>query len=140
MMAEEEWTMMTGGLAERAADRAAYDDYLAAMASDNSAFRAAFRDAFFEALREEMTDRQYEVLWMREVEGLSGKEIAYKLGISQSAVSRHLTRGKRHLRRLLAYNLELRNKIFTRAGKNSRTGILPGRLPFCAGKARLCFL
>ena len=102
MMAEEEWTMMTGGLAERAADRAAYDDYLAAMASDNSAFRAAFRDAFFEALREEMTDRQYEVLWMREVEGLSGKEIAYKLGISQSAVSRHLTRGKRHLRRLLA--------------------------------------
>ena len=46
MMAEEEWTMMTGGLAERAADRAAYDDYLAAMASDNSAFRAAFRDAF----------------------------------------------------------------------------------------------
>ena len=50
MMAEEEWTMMTGGLAERAADRAAYDDYLAAMASDNSAFRAAFRDAFFEAL------------------------------------------------------------------------------------------
>ncbi len=111
MMAEEEWTMMTGGLAERAADRAAYDDYLAAMASDNS----AFRDAFFEALREEMTDRQYEVLWMREVEGLSGKEIAYKLGISQSAVSRHLTRGKRHLRRLLAYNLELRNQIFTRA-------------------------
>ena len=95
MMAEEEWTMMTGGLAERAADRAAYDDYLAAMASDNSAFRAAFRDAFFEALREEMTDRQYEVLWMREVEGLSGKEIAYKLGISQSAVSRHLTRGKK---------------------------------------------
>ena len=115
MMAEEEWTMMTGGLAERAADRAAYDDYLAAMASDNSAFRAAFRDAFFEALREEMTDRQYEVLWMREVEGLSGKEIAYKLGISQSAVSRHLTRGKRHLRRLLAYTLELRNQIFTRA-------------------------
>ena len=52
---------------------------------------------------------------MREVEGLSGKEIAYKLGISQSAVSRHLTRGKRHLRRLLAYNLELRNQIFTRA-------------------------
>lgn len=46
MMAEEEWTMMTGGLAERAADRAAYDDYLAAMASDNSAFRAAFQDAF----------------------------------------------------------------------------------------------
>ena len=140
MMAEEEWTMMTGGLAERAADRAAYDDYLAAMASDNSAFRAAFRDAFFEALREEMTDRQYEVLWMREVEGLSGKEIAYKLGISQSAVSRHLTRGKRHLRRLLAYNLELRNQFFARQKKPRGAAFPPARLPFCAGKARLCFL
>lgn len=107
--------MMTGGLAERAADRAAYDDYLAALASDNSAFRAAFRDAFFQALREEMTDRQYEVLWLREVEGLSGKEIAYKLGISQSAVSRHLTRGKKRLRRMLAYNLELRSRIFSQA-------------------------
>ena len=105
--------MMTGGLAERAADRAAYDDYLAAMASDNSAFRASFRDAFFHALREELTDRQYEVLWLKEVEGLSGKEIAYKLGISQSAVSRHLTRGKKRLRVLLAYNLELRSQRFS---------------------------
>ena len=105
---------MTGnGPFEREADRAAYEGYLAALASDDSAFRASFRDAFFHALKEELTDRQYEVLWLREVEGLSGKQIAYKLGISQSAVSRHLTRGKTRLRRLLAYNLELRNQSFS---------------------------
>ena len=79
----------------------------------DSAFRASFRDAFFRALREELTGRQYEVLWLKEVEGLSGKEIAYKLGISQSAVSRHLTRGKKRLRVLLAYNLELRSQRFS---------------------------
>ena len=105
---------MTGnGPFEREADRAAYEGYLAALASDNSAFRASFRDAFFHALKEELTDRQYEVLWLREVEGLSGKQIAYKLGISQSAVSRHLTRGKARLRVLLAYNLELRSQAFS---------------------------
>ena len=104
---------MTGnGPFEREADRAAYEGYLAALASDDSAFRASFRDAFFHALKEQLTDRQYEVLWLREVEGLSGKQIAYKLGISQSAVSRHLTRGKARLRVLLAYNLELRSQTF----------------------------
>ena len=105
---------MTGnGPFEREADRAAYEGYLAALASDNSAFRASFRVAFFHALGEQLTDRQYEVLWLREVEGLSGKQIAYKLGISQSAVSRHLTRGKARLRVLLAYNLELRSQTFS---------------------------
>ena len=104
--------MQTNGQFEHRADHAAYEAYLASLGSDDSAFRASFRDAFFRALREELTGRQYEVLWLKEVEGLSGKEIAYKLGISQSAVSRHLTRGKKRLRVLLAYNLELRNRTF----------------------------
>ena len=105
--------MQTNGQFEHRADHAAYEAYLASLGSDDSAFRASFRDAFFHALREELTGRQYEVLWLKEVEGLSGKEIAYKLGISQSAVSRHLTRGKARLRVLLAYNLELRSQTFS---------------------------
>ena len=100
-------------LHEQQADRAAYEGYLAALAEDDSAFRAAFRAAFFHALREQLTGRQYEVLMLSEVDGLSGKEISYKLGISQSAVSRHLTRGKTRLRRMLAYNLELRGQQFS---------------------------
>ena len=112
-MTKGDKTMQANRLFEREADRAAYEGYLSALASANSAFRASFRDACFHALREELTDRQYEVLWLKEVEGLSGKEIAYKLGISQSAVSRHLTRGKKRLRVLLAYNLELRSQRFS---------------------------
>ena len=78
----------------------------------DGAFRRQCREACFRALHEQLTARQYEVLWLSEVEGLSGKEISYKLGISQSAVSRHLTRGKKRLRVLLAYNLELRSQSF----------------------------
>ena len=104
--------MKTGRLSEQAAAYAAYEHYIAELGEDNSAFRAKFREAFFDALQEQLTARQYEVLWMSEVEGLSGKEIACRLGSSQSAVSRHLSRGKRRLRILLAYNLELRNNAF----------------------------
>ena len=76
-------------------------------------FRQAFRTAFFRAMREQLTPRQYEVLWMIEVEGLSCKQCAERLGISPSAVSRHCSRGKKRLRTLLAYNLELRHQYFS---------------------------
>ena len=111
-MTEEEMHMKTGRLSEQAANHAAYERYVAEMGEDDSAFRAKFREAFFDALQEQLTARQYQVLWLSEVEGLSGKEISYRLGISQSAVSRHLTRGKKRFRVLLAYNLELRNNAY----------------------------
>ena len=101
--------MRTEKLCDKNADQAAYDAYLAELGTDNSAFRQQFREAFFQALHEQLTARQYQVLWLSEVEGLSGKEISYRLGISQSAVSRHLTRGKSRLGTMLAYNLELRS-------------------------------
>ena len=50
--------------------------------------------ALYREYKRILTDRQYEVLWLHEIEGLSGKEILGRLDISQSAVSRHLTRGK----------------------------------------------
>ena len=60
-----------------------------------------------QAMHEELTGRQYEVLWMGEVEGMTGKEIAARLGITPSAVSRHKTRGRKRLRTLLGYNLDM---------------------------------
>lgn len=50
--------------------------------------------ALYQEYKRILTDRQYEVLWLHEIEGSSGKEISGRLDISQSAVSRHLTRGK----------------------------------------------
>ena len=97
--------MRTVALSEHTATRLAYRQYLG--------FRQAFRTAFFRAMREQLTPRQYEVLWMIEVEGLSCKQCAERLGISPSAVSRHCSRGKKRLRTLLAYNLELRHQYFS---------------------------
>lgn len=48
--------------------------------------------ALYQEYKRILTDRQYEVLWLHEIEGLSGKEISGRLGISQSAVSRHSLR------------------------------------------------
>ena len=50
--------------------------------------------ALYQEYKRILTDRQYEVRWLHEIEGLSGKEISGRLDISQSAVSRHLARGK----------------------------------------------
>lgn len=59
----------------------------------------AAMDALLAALREVLSPRQYEAYWLYEIEGLSGKEIAYQLGISQSAASRHLTAARAKIRR-----------------------------------------
>ena len=95
--------MRTVALSEHTATRLAYRQYLGLLAEDDRGFRQAFRTAFFRAMREQLTPRQYEVLWMIEVEGLSCKQCAERLGISPSAVSRHCSRGTfLRLRRSLA--------------------------------------
>ena len=92
---------------ERQYDRCAYESYIRDLGQEDSTLRAAFRTAFFEAMRSELTARQYEVLRLETVEGMNGKEVAARLGITQSAVSRHKSRGMKRLRSLLSYNLEL---------------------------------
>ena len=91
---------------ERQYDRCAYESYIRDLGQEDSTLRAAFRTAFFEAMRSELTARQYEVLRLETVEGMNGKEDAARLGITQSAV-RHKSRGMKRLRSLLSYNLEL---------------------------------
>lgn len=104
--------MRSTAFADAAADRVACARYFAACAGDNTAWRARFRDAFARALQDELTVRQQEVLRLHYTEGLSGREIAAQWGISASAVSRHLTRARARLRRMLAYNLEFQSKVW----------------------------
>ena len=56
--------MRTVALSEHTATRLAYRQYLGLLAEDDRGFRQAFRTAFFRAMREQLTPRQYEVLWM----------------------------------------------------------------------------
>ena len=68
---------------ERQYDRCAYESYIRDLGEENSTLRAAFRTAFFEAMRSELTARQYEVLRLETVEGMNGKEVAARLGRSE---------------------------------------------------------
>ena len=77
--------MRAGTLSDRAETYAAYARYLSTLGSDNSAFRQAFREAFFCAMREQLTEPQYRVLWMIEVEGLSGKVVAENAPVAAPA-------------------------------------------------------
>ena len=50
--------------AEKQFERSAYDSYLRKLSEEEDGFRHSFRTAFFQAMHEELTGRQYEVLWM----------------------------------------------------------------------------
>lgn len=54
--------------------------------------------ALYQEYKRILTDRQYEILWLHEIEGLSGKEIAAQMGTSMSSVSRHLQRARAKIR------------------------------------------
>ena len=62
--------------------------------------------ALYREYKRILTGRQYEVLWMHEIEGLNGKEIAAKLGISISVVSRHSLRGMNVIRKILKKEID----------------------------------
>ena len=53
-----------------------------------------------------LTFASMKVMWLKEIEGLSGKEVAAKLGISQSAVSRHSLRGMNVIRKILKKEID----------------------------------
>lgn len=63
----------------------------------------ALRANLTRALREEVTPRQREVLALYYQERLNTRQIADRLGIDRSTVSRSLKRGEERLRRCLRY-------------------------------------
>lgn len=58
-----------------------------------------------EAIREELTPRQQQILQLRYFEHLKGSEISEKLGVNRSTVSRTLDRAESRLKRVLKYCL-----------------------------------
>lgn len=57
-------------------------------------------------VREEITPRQREVLFLYYVKNIRQKEIAAQLGVERSTVSRTIKRGEDRLRRCLRYGAE----------------------------------
>lgn len=93
-----------------ALDRAAMAKYISDLHGDNSEFRKAFRIAFFKAMRDSLTERQYNCMIEYYINGKKEKEIAEEWGVSISCISRHLKRGRKRLRILLSYNLHFQSQ------------------------------
>lgn len=86
-----------------AADMAVYSR---AMAADNSAQMARLKRNLVRALREDVTERQRQMLLLYYGEQLNMREIGAMLGVDKSTVSRTIKRGERRLQRCLRYGAE----------------------------------
>lgn len=88
---------------EKRADRAALARMAEIMAGDNQTRIQELHDALSRALREEVTHRQRQVLFLYYVQGLNMRQIAEALGVERSTVSRTLKRGEERIRRRMRY-------------------------------------
>lgn len=79
--------------------------WVAAHAGDNESDLKRLRRNLRIAREEELTARQRELLRLRYEEEMSVTEIAKKLGVDKSTVSRTITRAKRRLYKCLRYGL-----------------------------------
>lgn len=94
-----------------AADMAAY---LRQIGGDNSAKISALKAALAEAIQEDLTPRQREIILAYYNEGLTQRQIAARLGIERSTVSRTKRRGEARLRKCLRVlaNIRLEDEDF----------------------------
>jgi len=83
-------------------DMAAWEQ---AHSEDNSEQIARLRRNLRRVWEAELTDRQSQMLHLYYDQGMSMPQIAADLGITKSAVSRTLSRGRKRLKRYLQYSL-----------------------------------
>ena len=86
-----------------AADMAVYSRQ---MAGDNVQELSRLKRNLIRAMQEEVTPRQRQTLLLYYAEGLNQREIAERLGVDRSTISRTIKRGERRLQRCLRYGAE----------------------------------
>lgn len=89
--------------ARYAADMAVY---CREMAQDNSLEVSRLKRNLISALREDVTPKQRQALFLYYVKGENMREISQRLGVDKSTVSRTIKRGERRLQRCLRYGAE----------------------------------
>ena len=89
-----------------------YKTYLLQLGSDNSKSRSVLMANLARAVREDITERQWQLIQMYYVEQMTMPDIAEELGIGVSTVSRTIKRGRERLQRCLRYGArELLNSV-----------------------------
>lgn len=77
--------------------------YMRQIAQDNSRDISRLKRNLTRALREDVTERQRQMLTLYYAQGLNMRQIGELLGVDRSSVSRTIQRGERRLRRCLRY-------------------------------------
>ena len=80
-----------------------YHYYLSRLGDDNSDSRRRLLRILRRAIREEITDKEWQAMEMYYVRQIKMTDIAEKLGVNVSTVSRNIKRGKEKLKRCLRY-------------------------------------
>ena len=80
-----------------------YHIYLTRLGDDNSDTRKRLLRNLRRAIREEITDKEWQAMQMYYVEEIKMTDIAERLGVNVSTVSRNIKRGREKLKRCLRY-------------------------------------
>lgn len=80
--------------------------YSRQMAADNSREVSRLKRNLIRCLREDVTEKQRQMILMYYAEGKNMREIGEQIGIDKSSVSRTIKRGERRLQRCLRYGAE----------------------------------
>ena len=80
--------------------------YRRQMAADNSREVSRLKRNLIRCLREDVTEKQRQMILMYYAEGKNMREIGEQIGIDKSSVSRTIKRGERRLQRCLRYGAE----------------------------------
>lgn len=80
--------------------------YSRQMSEDNSEAHTSLKRNLIQALQQDVTQRQREMLLMYYSQGQTMQAIALTLGVDRSTVSRTIKRGEQRLQRCLRYGAE----------------------------------
>ena len=80
-----------------------YQEYLMRLGDDNAKTRERLLLNLRRAIREEITDKEWQAMQMYYVRQIKMTDIADELGVNVSTVSRNIRRGREKLRRCLRY-------------------------------------
>lgn len=86
-------------------DIAGLHQWMREEAGDNSLRRQRLLQNLPRAMEQELTPRQREMLYLYYYEGMNMRQIAIRLGVNKSTVSRTLCRAKQRLHHILQYSL-----------------------------------
>ena len=80
-----------------------YREYLLQLGEDNSRSHSILLRNLSRAIREELTDKQWQAMRLYYIDQIKMEDIAEILGVNASTVSRNIARGRARLHRCLRY-------------------------------------